>query len=108
MFNELSCKEKVVLAHQRSSLLPCFCITFLFTAISQLLFAELGLFPPELESPGGVNSSSGERYIICRDLHVREESVNTHSKSISVRQQLFALYLSCFYPFFNAQNESYP
>lgn len=88
-----------MLAHQRSSLLPCFCITFLFTAISQLLFAELGLFPPELESPGGVNSSSGERYIICRDLHVREESVNTLQKYFSetaVICTVFVLFLSIF------------
>lgn len=72
MFNELSCKEKVVLAHQHSSLLPVSASLSYLQPYLHLFLLSSGVFP-ELESPGGVNSPSVARYIICWNLHVTEE-----------------------------------
>lgn len=72
VFNELSCKEKVVLAHQHSFLLPVSAsLSYLQPYLSCFLLSWVVF--PELKSPRRVNSPSVERYIICWDLHVTEE-----------------------------------
>lgn len=46
MFNELSCEEQVVLAHQPSSLLPVSASLSYLQPYLGCFFAEPGRFPP--------------------------------------------------------------
>lgn len=81
MLNELSCKETVVPCHQHSSLLPVSASLSYLQPYPSCFLLSSGIFFG-LESPGGVTSSSLDRYIICWDLHVIEESVQ-HTKYFS-------------------------
>lgn len=63
----------------------------IYSHISVAFLLSFGIFP-KLESRGGVNSSSLERYVICWDLHVPEEKVK-NTKSISWYSHLILLIL---------------
>lgn len=60
---------------------PLFLHRFLiYSRVSAAFCWAQALSPPRLESPGGVNSSSAERYIICWDSHVIQEGVRQVKK----------------------------
>lgn len=88
LMNCLAVKERGMLAYHQplTLLLVSTSLSYLQPYISCFLLSYDVL--PEMESPGGVNSSSVAKYIICWDLHVLEEGVkNTESHFTVARQQ---------------------